>query len=329
MNRNKNMNTATSTVSLLAPLINILYQDNQLLVVQSLACEANESAKMLTEGKVSYGAFNLGLHVDDNPTQVLTNRCELLAQLNHLSNQVSDHKVKQIHWLNQVHGNNILDIDNLDFQQLAMQASNADALTTTQQGQALAIMTADCVPIMLYCPQTGRIAGIHAGWQGLANGVIAKTVERFQADTANQTGNNRSTQKNKENNAKQAEIQAWIGACISLDNYEVNHEVLDKLVEGTVSNFFNDKNTLNQTTLSKSKLKEAISKPHQQSNKAWIDLPTLAKIQLQSLGVTLKTEQVPCSYGNAQYYSHRRATHKQQGNTGRMAMLIVKLSANI
>ena len=76
------------------------------------------------------------------------------------------------------------------------------------------IMTADCVPIVLYQPASGKIAAIHAGWQGLACGVIQETAKRFTDAGA---------------------IHAWIGVCISQANYEVGHQVRDQLLAGCIS----------------------------------------------------------------------------------------------
>ncbi|MBS9779614.1 MAG: laccase domain-containing protein [Moraxellaceae bacterium] len=297
-------------------MLNIIHQNNHILVVQTLTDNLENP----------YGTFNLGLHVGDNPTQVLANRAKLLAELNQLTN----HSIKNIHWLNQVHGDKLLNIDNLaDNQQYKLQ--NADALTTKQQGQALAIMTADCVPIMLHCQQTGRIIAIHAGWQGLANGIISKSVKQCQnkvekiqqCDKASERRciSNTSSELNTvaQMNFFDEKWQAWIGACISVDNYEVSQEVLNKIIDGTLKHFAFKKDTL---------IKQ-ISKPHQDNKKAWINLPMLAQLQLKKLGVQLMTDDIACSYANNNYYSHRQATHKQQKNTGRMAMLIVKINSSI
>lgn len=292
-----------------------IYQDSKVLVVQTLAyaddLAMNEEilVQMLTENQPSYGMFNLGLHVKDEPQQVLENRCRLIAMLNQsvsdnlhsLNNINSDIKVQQIHWLDQVHGNTVLDIDS---RSNTIKMSSADALSTVRKGQALAIMTADCVPIMLYCPDSGRIAGIHAGWHGLANGVIAKTIKSFYHEAPN--------------------IKAWIGACISCDHYEVSVDIVEQLVRGTVDNFCLESDHLSIRNMDI--LTQQITKPHPTKGKSWVDLPLLAKIQLESLGVNVLTEDVPCSYIDTQYYSHRRATHKQQKQSGRMAMLIVKVS---
>ncbi len=302
----------------------ILHQDKKLLIVQTLAYTDSEGSdelakQMLLQNTPSFGHLNLGLHVQDNPSLVLTNRCHLLAQLNQFIANSSDNqnnKIQQIHWLNQVHGNTVLDIDEkLESSSSKLKATDADAITSIQRGQALAIMTADCVPIVLYCPNSGRIAGIHAGWHGLANGVIANTVRYFGTlQGTTQAEEKETTQESP------APLQAWIGACISVDNYEVNQGVLDELVAGSLQNFpiFNDKGSLSQK----------ISKPHHDPNKVWIDLPSLAKEQLTSMGVQVVTDditEIPCSYANTQFYSHRRATHRQQSSTGRMAMLVVRL----
>ncbi len=87
--------------------LNIIHQDNHILVVQTLTDNI----------KNPYGTFNLGLHVGDNSTQVLANRAKLLAELKQLTN----HSIQNIHWLNQVHGDSLLDIDNLaDNQQYSL-----------------------------------------------------------------------------------------------------------------------------------------------------------------------------------------------------------------
>ncbi|PID37868.1 MAG: multicopper polyphenol oxidase [Pseudomonadales bacterium] len=313
----------------------ILHQDKNLLIVQTLAYTDSEGSdelakQMLLQNTPSFGHFNLGLHVQDDSSSVLANRCHLLAQLNQFianSNEIDNNnqtnnknKIQQIHWLNQVHGNTVLDIDEkLESSSSKLKATDADAITSIQRGQALAIMTADCVPIVLYCPNSGRIAGIHAGWHGLANGVIANTVRYF--GTLQGTTQAEKKETTQELPASlQAPLQAWIGACISVDNYEVNQGVLDELLAGSLQNFpmLNDKDNLSQK----------ISKPHHDPNKVWIDLPSLAKEQLTSMGVQVVTDditKIPCSYADTQFYSHRRATHKQQSSTGRMAMLVVRL----
>lgn len=117
-----------------------------------------------------YGQFNVGLHVGDSPINALQNRAKLLKMLSELG------QVDVIHWLNQVHSDNVVDID----QSSSMNAHTADALITKCRGQALAIMTADCVPVAIFddANADASVACIHAGWQGLTNSIIAKALSK-------------------------------------------------------------------------------------------------------------------------------------------------------
>jgi hypothetical protein len=225
--------------------------------------------------------------------------------------------VKALHWVNQVHGNHIHDTDATV---LSMPPMAADAMVSKQDGTGLAIMTADCVPIVLYHPATGQIAAIHAGWQGLACGVIKATAERF---------------------SDSGEIMAWIGICISQDNYEVGSQVRDKLLAGCIANNalttdaisnFNERYVMASGT----RELDAASTADKLSNntpvyaeKIKIDLPKIAADQLQAAGIVVCNESsIPCSYADGHYYSYRRQTHLQQAATGRMALIITR-SASI
>ncbi|MDO5769844.1 MAG: polyphenol oxidase family protein, partial [Psychrobacter sp.] len=173
----------------------------------------DKATQELADRLPSYGDFNLGLHVGDQPSQVHRRRGQLLAALNaHIQqNTHQASSITQLHWVNQVHGNHVIDVD---AQPLSLSAQDADAMISQSAQCALAIMTADCVPIVLYQPASGQIGAIHAGWQGLANGIIAATVKRFNPSMP---------------------IYAWIGACISQANYQVSTEVASKLVESCLS----------------------------------------------------------------------------------------------
>ena len=167
--------------------------------------------------QASYGELNLGLHVNDDASAVLDNRMRVLSAINEqlLTQQdlpINGLPIRALHWVNQVHSNHIHDIDTTF---LSIEPMAADAMVSKQDGVGLAIMTADCVPIVLYQPATGQIAAIHAGWQGLACGVIKATAERF---------------------SDSGEIMAWIGVCISQENYEVGSSVRDKLLAGCIEN---------------------------------------------------------------------------------------------
>lgn len=326
--------------------ISVLAQIDDVTVFQTAALDADASKAaeekiqtMLHPGQTSYGELNLGLHVNDDASQVLNNRMRLLAAINQqLSRQLdtesglssclsSGQSINSLHWVNQVHGNQIHDLDNTV---LGMRPMNADAMISQQPGVGLAIMTADCVPIVLYQPVTGRIAAIHAGWQGLACGVIQTTAARFDLF---------------------APIMAWIGVCISQDNYEVGASVRDQLLNGCIENQLlsasdidrfdqlfcvpsdaepasnngaaTDIDTLRETADNLSNTAKV------NASKINLNLPKLAAYQLANIGVEVATD-VPqhCSYGDAHYYSYRRQTHLKQSATGRMALVIVRSCAN-
>ena len=286
--------------------IKILAQINDVTVLQTAASVAEAAVaddSSHSNRDASYGAFNLGLHVHDRADLVLDNRMRLLAVLNqyvhereHAPKSAST-PINRLHWVNQVHGNQVYEVDDTC---LSMQPKDADAMVAREAGQGLAIMTADCVPIVLYQPATGQIAAIHAGWQGLACGVIQAAVARFTAslDTAQP-------------------IKAWIGACISQACYEIDAVTSAKIMAGCLENRLLAPHYI-----------EHFAAHYTQAalgDKVFFDLPKLAAHQLLSAGVTLKTSlPVPCSYSDTRYYSYRRQTHLQQPATGRMALIIAR-----
>lgn len=284
----------------------------------------------------SYGQLNLGLHVNDDAAQVLDNRMRVLAAINEqlaapsltASSTLSRSSIKCLHWVNQVHGTQIYDVDKT-VTSTSMRPVDADAMVSAQAGLGLAIMTADCVPIVLYQPATGQIAAIHAGWQGLAQGVIKATAERFDSSMP---------------------IMAWIGVCISQANYEVSSPVYEQLLAGCIASqsltganidhFKQRYATFEECiepeghveaeylhqSLDKSSNMATLS-PYASSatDKVRLNLPKLASDQLLAAGITIHTDlPLACSYADTRYYSYRRQTHLQQRATGRMALIIVR-----
>lgn len=297
--------------------------------------------------QTSYGEFNLGLHVKDKALKVLDNRMRLLTAINEQLALQQRLPIKSLHWVNQVHDKQVYDIDQ---HTPSIYPVDADAMISRQDQLGLAIMTADCVPIVLYQPATGQIAAIHAGWQGLACGVIKATAERF-----NSVG----------------QIKAWIGACISVDNYEVGYQVREKLLAGCIGNQSLSAAAINNfdelfctaadVVTASSHAKSSYPKPdylhkavdnfadsakvivknktidslfvtertteRTTEDKIKLDLPKLAAYQLQSAGINVGNDDYPCSYADQRYYSYRRQTHLQQSATGRMALIIVRSPA--
>lgn len=137
------------------------------------------------------GGLNLGVHVGDASDLVLQNRA-LLRRL--LPSEPA--------WLSQVHGSCALDAA------LAQDAPQADACIATQPGVVCAIQTADCLPV-LFCDVGGKVVGAaHAGWRGLAGGVLENTLSCMR-------------------DAGAGDITAWMGPAIGPQCFEVGQEVFD------------------------------------------------------------------------------------------------------
>jgi YfiH family protein len=141
------------------------------------------------------GGMNLGTHVGDTPEHVLQNRALLRAML-----------PAEPAWLSQVHGTTLLDAAT------ARDVPEADACIATQPGVVCAIQTADCLPV-LFCDTQGRVVGAaHAGWRGLAAGVLENTLAGMR-------------------NAGAGEILAWMGPAIGPECFEVGQDVLTAFAE--------------------------------------------------------------------------------------------------
>ena len=137
-----------------------------------------------------YASLNLGQHVGDDPAAVAENRARLRACL-----------PAEPFWLNQVHG--------IGVQEACADAPDvppdADAGFTRQPGVVCAVMTADCLPVLLTDRSGSVVAAAHAGWRGLCNGIIEATIARM-AVPAN-------------------DILAWLGPAIGPDASEAGPEV--------------------------------------------------------------------------------------------------------
>ena len=142
----------------------------------------------------AYDALNLSASVGDDTAIVSENR-RLLVDAAGLP--------ESPRWLEQVHGNTAITASEHDHVQ------RADACVTDRPGQVCAVLTADCLPLLL-CNETGtQVAAIHAGWRGLAAGVVESALETF---------------------ARPEEAMAWIGPGISATTYTVGPEVRDAFI---------------------------------------------------------------------------------------------------
>ena len=135
--------------------------------------------------------FNLATHVGDDMQSVLANR-EYLKELLQLSNQ-------QV-WLQQVHGDNVIELLSEPGQ-----ACEADAALTRQVNTACTVMTADCLPLLVCDVDATVVAAIHAGWRGLQQNIIRKTLQTMAVPVE--------------------KLHVWLGPAISAQAYEVDEQV--------------------------------------------------------------------------------------------------------
>lgn len=141
-----------------------------------------------------FDAFNLGIHCGDSPAAVLANR----SRLRDIAGLPS-----QPHWLRQVHGTEVFRIDGTT----PANEAEADAATTRMPGAVLAILTADCLPVLFCAEEGSEVAAAHAGWRGLAAGVLERTVEAM------------STPPER--------IMGWLGPAAGPQVYEIGADVRD------------------------------------------------------------------------------------------------------
>ncbi|WP_049721185.1 peptidoglycan editing factor PgeF [Gilvimarinus polysaccharolyticus] len=227
-----------------------------------------------------YASFNLATHVGDNPNAVATNRQRLKTELA-LSAEPQ--------WLEQVHGIKVVDAvaDGL--------MRTADGATTTQRGLPCAVLTADCLPILL-CDRAGtQVAAVHAGWRSLAAGIVPRALARF--------------------NAPPEQLMAWLGPAISAQHFEVGVDVLEAFFDTAGS-------------VAHSDAIAAAMRPGSRPMHFYADLPQLARAALSENGVTSVycgaagnmgvSNDSMCTYANTRFYSYRRDGQA----SGRMASLV-------
>jgi YfiH family protein len=220
-----------------------------------------------------FTSLNLGCHVQDDPQHVALNRNLFQKQLN---------GARPV-FLNQVHGTEVLTI-----KPCTADGVTADACLTQEQNVACTIMVADCLPILFTDSKGTTVAAAHAGWRGLAQGVIENTVKSLC----------------EKSGAPPSDIQVWLGPCIGPSAFEVGSEVRQIFLQthGAANSCFKN------LPLTPSKY--------------LADLPALARQRLVSLGVQFiagnDSSDAWCTVQQAsQFFSYRR-----DGVTGRFAACI-------
>lgn len=220
------------------------------------------------QGGVSAGpwsSLNLGLHTEDDGGHVAENRRRLGAIT-----------PSEPLWLKQVHGTDVFDADGMP--ESGLDGSGpalppvADAAVTTAAGRVLAIMTADCLPVVLASADGGVLGVAHAGWRGLAGGVLENTLRAMRRRAPGAV-----------------QWRAWVGPAISQHHFEVGQDVHEAFTgaDPGVAVFFAEKG----------------------GGKWLADLPSIARYRLHNAGVANIELSGQCTFGQADlYYSFRRAS---------------------
>ncbi len=204
-------------------------------------------------GGVSGGAYaglNLATHVGDDPLAVAANRRLIAAEL-----------PGEPLWLNQVHGCALAAAER------SLPGVTADASLTRSPGQVLAVLHADCLPVIFCADDASVVAAAHAGWRGLAAGVLERTVAAMELPGER--------------------ISAWMGVAIGAAAYEVGDEVRAAFIGGDAA--------------------AAAAFAAGEQGKWQCDLTRLARLKLAAVGVTRVFGGGLCSHADARrFYSHRR-----------------------
>ncbi|WP_041599977.1 peptidoglycan editing factor PgeF [Hahella chejuensis] len=203
-----------------------------------------------------FASMNLGGHVGDEAGSVETNRRLLAAEANL--------PVDRFHWLEQVHGVDVAMLNDVK----PAQVPRADAAFTSQLQQACCILTADCLPVLFAASDGSSVAAAHAGWRGLAAGVLENTAKCFNEPT---------------------ELLVWLGPAISQAAFEVGQEVMDAFV-------------------AQDSASAACFTPSSPEAGKWrADLYALARRRLHSLGITQVFGGDCCTYTDSdRFFSYRR-----------------------
>lgn len=196
-----------------------------------------------------FDSLNLGDHVDDDPAAVAANRRRLVEALG-----------CRPAWLRQVHGIDVAEAD-------PAVVVEADGNWSATPGIACTAMTADCLPV-LFCDRAGsRVAAAHAGWRGLAAGVLEATVQALGVPAQ--------------------ELLVWLGPAIGPAAFEVGGEVREAFVRQHAE-------------------AQAAFVPAANAGKFMADIYRLARIRLAASGVTAVSGGGLCTYGDPRFYSYRR-----------------------
>ena len=230
------------------------------------------------KGGASSGVFhglNCGTGSSDQSDIVQINRDRVAKSMD-----VADHSLVFVH---QIHSAEVVTVTNP--MEPKAPRPRADAMVTNQPGLALAILTADCQPVLFADPKAGVVGAAHAGWRGALDGILENTVDAMIALGADRDN-----------------ITAVVGPSISQRAYEVGPEFLDAFLMEDQANarFF----------------------AGGQGDRMHFDLPAFGLHKLRSAGVNAEWTR-HCTYSDAdRFFSYRRATHAKEADYGRLISVI-------
>lgn len=218
------------------------------------------------------GELNLGTQVGDLPERVTRNRARVMAAVNMTPDR--------LRLATQVHGTHLVVAEG----EPPVPLPEADGLITRQRGVAVAVLTADCVPVLLADPEAGLVAAVHSGWRGAEGGIMDASVSRMIAL-----------------GATAERLRAVIGPCIRAPSYVVGSEVRDRFLARHSKN-------------------DVFFAPGGESSQFNFDLPGYVAHRLRCGG--LASENIHdvelCTYQlESEFYSHRRACHDHAAPCGR------------
>ncbi len=218
-------------------------------------------------GVAPHDTLNLGRRAGDDPDTVAENRRRVRAA-------VPDEPL----WLRQVHGSEVVDADRADL----TEEPAVDASVTARPGRVLAVMVADCLPVVIADAQGTVLGAAHAGWRGLSGGVLENTLAAMRAKAPQAAG-----------------WRAWAGPGIGPQAFEVGQDVLDAFV-------------------AQAEDARRYFMPRPERPGKWLaDLAGLADFRLRRAGVEEVHLSGLCTVAQAdRFFSYRR-----DGETGRMALL--------
>lgn len=219
-------------------------------------------------GGVSEGPF-----ASLNFGRVLGDRVEHVEENHRRLADAVGYAVAKLYETSQVHGAHIVDVAAMD-DVVQTRTIEADALVTRAESVAVAVRTADCLPVLLAHPQSGSVAAVHAGWRGAAAGIVSRTVARLEAQ-----------------GCPRAEIVAAIGPHIRACCFEVGDEVIA---------------ALNASSGTDVRRRGRSEQPH-------ADLSAAVRAQLANAGVTQLDEVIACTHCDTHRFHSFRRDGKQSG----------------